>query len=213
MLRNNRCFYTRNSCLFDYVKFPLIVNYKLTIRSFSSTYRREGDPLGTVAAAFTTTYAPSFLSNPLGASFIILMGLATSLFFVTGSLPGFFGQDPTYAMIIQRLDNIFLLCETFLSYEQSGIDILTANLNNFTPETLHNFYLSLQELVLVRESLFSNLSNLINSPEIEFAEGPILDRINQNFEDLRVGGNNLMGLIRILEDRLNIMEEERIPSF
>lgn len=208
MVRNVKCQSKRNLPRLNYVKHD-----KLPIRPFSSTSSRRGDPLGSLVAAFSVPYAPSFLCNPLGGAFILLMGMASTLFFVTMSLPEFFSQDPSYAIIIQRLENIFLLYERFLSYEQSGIDILLANLNNFSPETLNNFYLSLQELVTVRESLFSNLSNLINSPEIEFLERPIVDRINQIFEQLRSGGNNLMGLIRNIEDRLDIAEEERIPSF
>ena len=213
MMKNIRCQCKRNSFRFNYVKLGLLLHNKFPIRSFSSTLSRKGDPLGNLVVAFGTPYASSFLCNPLGGAFILLMGMASTLFFVTMSLPEFFAQDPSYAVIIQRLESIFLLYERFLSYEQSGIDMLLANLNNFSPETLNNFYLSLQELVTVRESLFSNLSNLINSPEIEFMEGPIVDRINQIFEDLRLGGNNLMSLVRNIEDRLNIVEEERIPLF
>ena len=212
-MRNMKCQSKRNLSRFDYVKSDLLLHNKLPIRSFSSTFSRRGDPLGSLVVAFSTPYASSFLCNPLGGAFVLLMGMASTLFFVTMSLPEFFAQDPSYAVIIQRLESIFLLYERFLSYEQNGIDILLANLNNFSPETLNNFYLSLQELVTVRESLFSNLSNLINSPEIEFLEGPIVDRINQIFEELRLGGNNLMGLIRSIEGRLNIAEEERIPLF
>jgi hypothetical protein len=74
-------------------------------------------------------------------------------------------------------------------------------------------YLSLQELVLVRESLASNFLHMVNMPIIEFMPGPLVDRINQNFADFRLGGNNLMGLVRNIEIRLNIPEEEIIPSF
>lgn len=212
-MRNMKCQSKYNSSRFNYVKSDLLLHNKLPIRSFSSTFSKRGDPLSNLVVAFSTPYASSFLCNPLGSAFILLMGMASTLFFVTISLPEFFAQDPSYAAILQRLDNIFLLYERFLSYEQSGIDILLANLNNFSPETLNNFYFSLQELVTVRESIFSNLSDLINSPEIEFLERPIVDRINQIIEDLRSGGNNLMSLIRNIEDRLNIAEEERIPSF
>lgn len=197
---------------YNYIKLNLLL-IKSPLRLFSTTFIKKADPLSTVVVAFNTPYASSFLSNPLGGAFILLMGMASTLFFVTASLPEFFAQDPSYALIIQRLENIFLLYERFLSYEQNGIDILLANINNFSPEALGNFYLSLQELVTVRESFFTILSDLISSPEIEFMEGPIVDRINQILEDLRSGGNNLMGLIRNLEDRLNIVEEERIPSF
>jgi hypothetical protein len=139
--------------------------------------------------------------------------MAAALFFLTGSLPEFFAQDPSYAVILARLDNLLLLFERFLLYEQNGINLLVASINNFSPEVLGNLYLSLQELVTVRESLFSRLDSLINSPEIEFLEGPLVDRINNVFEDLRLGGNNLMALIREIEDKLGISESERIPSF
>ena len=197
----------------NYIGLNLLSLIKLPLRSFSTTSIRKADPLSTVVAAFNTPYVSSFLANPLGGAFILLMGMASTLFFVTMSLPEFFAQDISYAMILQRLEAIFLLYERFILYEQSGIDMLLANINNFSPEILGNFYLSLQELVTVRESLFSILSDFVNSPEMELMEGPTVDRANQILEDLRLGGNNLMDLIRNLEDRLNIGENERIPSF
>jgi hypothetical protein len=75
-----------------------LFNFK---RAFSSAPRMRADPLGTTASAFGTPYASSFLVNPLGASLIILLGMASTLFFLTASLPGFFGLDPSYAHILQ----------------------------------------------------------------------------------------------------------------
>lgn len=196
----------------NYIKLNLLL-IKLPLRLFSTTSMRKADPMSTVVISFNTPYASSFMANPLGGAFILLMGMASTLFFVTAALPEFFAQDYSYALIIQRLENISLLHETFLAYERSGTDILLASMNNFSPEVLGNFYLSLQELVTVRESLFNILDNLMDSPDIQFMEEPIVDRINQIHEDLRLGGNNLMALIRNIEDRLNIVEEERIPSF
>jgi hypothetical protein len=197
-----------DSLRLDHVKLN---SRKLPVRPFSSTTSRRGDPLGVTALAFGTPYPSSFLASPFGSTFIILMGMAATLFFVT--LPEFLGQDPSYALILVQLDNIFSLYENFLLYEQNGINMLLTNLGNFSPEILTSFYLSLQELVTIRESLFSNLDHLINLPEIQLIGGPILDRANQIIEDLRLGGNNLMELIREIENRLNIPEQERIPSF
>jgi hypothetical protein len=196
-----------------YTKINKLKSVKLLTRPFSTTVIKRADPLGTTALAFSTSYAYSLLANPFGGAFILLMGMAAALFFLTGYLPEFFAQDPSYAMILVRLDNLLLLFERFLLYEQNGINLLVASINNFSPEVLGNLYLSLQELVTVRESLFFRLESLINSPEIEFLEGPLVDRINNVFEDLRLGGNNLMALIREIEDKLGISESERIPSF
>lgn len=207
------CSYISRQVKPRYIAQNLCTFTKLSRRLFSSSSIRRGDPLSTVATAFATPYASSVLSNPLGGAIILLMGMATTLFFLTTSLPEFFASDPSYALIIQHLENIFLLYEMFLSYEQNLINILLTNIDNFSPEVISNFYLLLQELVTVRESIFPILSNLVNSPEIEFMEGPIVDRINQNFEGLRLGGNNLMDLIRNIEGRLNIPEEDRIPPF
>lgn len=169
--------------------------------------------MGVTVLSFSHPYASSLMCNPLGGAFILLMGMAVTLFFVTQSLPEFFSQDPSYALIIQRLDSLFSLYERFLVLEQNGVNILLANIDNFTPETLGNFYLSLQELITIRESIFPTLDYIINSPEIEFLERPIVDRINTIIEDLRLGGNNLVVLIRNIENRLNIPMEQRIPSF
>lgn len=200
----------RNSPRLDHVKLN---PRELPVRPFSSTASRRGDPLGVTCLAFATPYPSSLLANPFGGAFILLMGMAATLFFVTTSLPEFFAQDPSYAFILLRLDNIFNLYENFLLYEQNGINMLLASLGNFSPETLRSFYISLQELVTIRESLFFNLDHLINSPEIQLLGGPILDRAHQILEDLRLGGNNLMDLIRNIENILNIPEQERIPSF
>ena len=182
-------------------------------RSFSSTPRRKGDPLFTTSIAFASPYAASLLCNPLGAAFILLMGMATTLFFLTLGLPGFFALNPPLGLVLQRLDNIFLLSETYLSYEQNGINILLSNIGNFSPETLNNYYLSLQELITVRESLFSNFNNAIMSPQVEALPEVLADRANHIFEEFRLSGNNLISLIRDIEGRLNIPENERIPSF
>lgn len=88
-----------------------------------------------------------------------------------------------------------------------------ANLDNLNPGTLTNFYFVLQELVAIRESLFNILTDIINSPYIEFLPRPVADRISDIYQDLRLGGNNLMGLIREIEDILNIPREDRVPVF
>jgi len=92
------------------------------------------------------------------------------------------------------------------------MNLLLDNLNNFTQEHLYQFYLSLQQLVLVREVLFSVLTDLINSPYIQLLQGPILDRLEEIHESLRLGGNDLMSLVRNIENILNIPEQERVPQ-
>jgi len=169
--------------------------------------------LGVSVGAFAIPYASSLVFNPFVGAFVVLTGLAATLYFVTVNFSVFLTQDASYAFILQRLDYMFHLYDTLLVYEQNGIDLFMANMNNFSPESLRNFYLVFQELITVRESLFNALGNLLSTPEIEFLEGPILERANQILEDLRLGGNNLVGIIRILEDRLNIPEGERIPTF
>ena len=198
---------------FYFVKSVHLNLNKLPVKSFSSTPVRKGDPLGVVVISFSTPYSFSFLANPFGGSFTLLMGLATVLYFLTTDLITFFSQDHEYGTLLQRLDNIFLLYERFISYEQSGINLFLANIDNHTPEALRQFYLSFQELVTVRESLYNRLSDVMNLPQMQFVEEPLIDRVNQTFEDLRSGGNNLMSLVRGIENRLNIPEQERIPPF
>jgi hypothetical protein len=212
-MKDRKLKYKFDSSKSHYIKSDLVIHSGISARPFASTTSNKADPLGFVALSFATPYPPSLLANPLAGAFILLMGMGSTLFFLTSSLPLFFAQDPTYAEILCRLDNLFGLYETFLAYERSGIDIMLANLNNFTPETITNFYFSLQELVTVRESVFDLVTTAINSPEIEFLERPLVDRINEIHEDLRLGGNNLMSLLREIEDILNIPAEERIPYF
>lgn len=194
-------------------KFNLVLHKGTTVRSFASTPSSKIDPIWSTALAFATPYSPSVLANPLAGAFILLMGMAVTLFFLVSTLPRFFAGDPSYAEIIRNLDNILSLLETFLAYEQSGVNIMLTNLNNFSPEILTNYYSILQELVTVRESLYIKLDRLVNSPNIVFIERPIIDRVNEIYENYRLGGNNLMNLVRNIENRLNIPEQERIPSF
>jgi len=184
-----------------------------SVRSFTSTSSRKGDPLGFVALSFATPWPPSLLADPFGCAFILLMGMGASLFFSASLLFPLFAQQPEYVEILRALDNVFGLQETFISYLMNGINILSGNLNNLAPEILTNYYFSLQELVTVTESLYNLLTDFINLPLIDFLDRPLIDRANEIHENLRLAGNNLMRLLRGIEDRLNIPQEERIPAF
>lgn len=200
-----------------FVTLPLTSSLSLyrtrSSRSFSSTVPRKADPLGVVAAAISTPHTLSFLSNPLGGLVMVLIGMATTLFFVFMSLSSVFGQDNAFSFFLQRLDSILLLCERFLLYERNVVSLIGAHLSSFSSATLHSFYLPLQELVFIHESIFSIVNDLLISPHIERLPGPLVDRLNQSFENLRLEGNGLMMLVREIEDRLNIAESDRIPSF
>jgi hypothetical protein len=212
---NSSRFNSSKSSLILYNGMPVRPFVSTSVRSFDSTSSKRVDPLGFTALSYATPYSPSLLANPIAGAFILLTGMAVTLYFLTSALPQFFEENPSpsYAEIICKLDNICLLAEKFIVYRQSGIDIIYANINNFTPETITNLYFSLQELVTAGESLFDKYSYIIDLPEIEFIGGPLKDRIHEIHEDLRLGGNNLMGLIRDMEDILNLPQEERIPTF
>lgn len=196
------------------VKLDLVQhNDSLLVRQFSSTPPRRGDPLGVVAAAVSSPYTLSFLNNPLGGLVMVSIGLATTLFCVFMSLSSVFGQDNAFSFFLQRLDSILLLCERFLLHERNLVSLIGAHLSSFSSATLHSFYLPLQELVFIHESLFSIMNDLLISPHIQHLPGPLVDRFNQTFENLRLEGNGLMMLVREIEDRLDIAESDRIPSF
>jgi hypothetical protein len=54
---------------------------------------------------------------------------------------------------------------------------------------------------------------VIDTVQVECLPGPLKDRINEIHEDLRLMGNNLTGLLRDVEDLLNLPEDQRIPRF
>jgi len=193
----------------------LSFNYlaKPFVRLFSVSSIKRGDPIGFTVLAFINPYPPSVSLNIFADAFITLMGMAATLFFVTVSLPEFFTQDPSYALVIQRLDSIFLLYERFLLFEYNAITVFNSCLSNLSPEILRSLYFILQEHVTVRESIFSVLVDIINTPEIQFTNRVTIDRVDSILEDFRSGGNNLVILIRNIEDRLGIPEGERIPTF
>ena len=208
--------HTLNKSRFNMVLYSsmyVIILTSVSVRSFTSTSSRKGDPLGFVALAFATPYPPTLLTDPFAGAFFLLMGMGASLFFSAALVLPLFAQQPEYVEILRSLDNVFGLFETFISYLMNGISILSANLNNFAPEILTHYYFSLQELVTVTESLYNLLTEFINLPFIEFLDRPLVDRANEIHENLRLAGNNLMRLLRGIEDRLNIPQEERIPAF
>jgi hypothetical protein len=58
----------------------------------------------------------------MGAAIVVGMGMASTLFFLTVSLYGFFGSNPTLAEILQRLDVLFSLYDAYLIHERMIID-------------------------------------------------------------------------------------------
>jgi len=186
---------------------------KSQVRLFSSTSVRKADALGTTAMALSVPYAAGFIANPLGGSLILLMGMGTAIFGLTTSFITFAETDVDLGQILQRLDSIFCLYETFILFIQSGISILDTTLDNFTPEVLVYFYDSLQELITVIECLFAELNTVMVSPHVTFAGEPVVERGELILEDLRSVGNDVMVLIRKIEDRLNLPEDHRLPLF
>ena len=186
--------------------------FKCHVRPFSSTTARKADPVSTTAMAISVPYAAGFLSNPLSSSLIILTGMATAIFALTTSFIQF-AEINELGYILQYLDNLFSLYETYISVSQSGIDILGAALNNFTPEVLVYFYDPLQQVLALTERLFGELDTLLASPHVRFAGEPIVNRGELILEDLRSVGNDLISLIRDIETRLNIPEDQRVPTF
>ena len=186
---------------------------KQSVRLFSSTLIKKADPLGFTALTFTVPHASSVLVNPLMAGIILLIGMGTSLIILTSNLDQFFGVSPELLVVLRRLDIVFLLYETFISTAYNDISILLANLGNFTPESLTNFYFVLQQFISVTESLFNAVTELMDLPEIRFIPRPAFDRLNDIHHNLRGIGNDVMDCIREIEDMLNIPEDDRIPNF
>lgn len=189
------------------------ISPKCQVRLFSSTSSRKADPLSTTAIALSVPYAVGFIANPLGSSFILLMGMATAIFGLTASFIAFAEANVDLGLILQRLDSIFCLYETFILFIQSGINILHTMLDNFTPEVLVYFYDSLQELITVIECLFAELNTVMVSPYVMFAGEPVVERGELILENLRLVGNDVMVLVRDIETRLNIPENDRLPPF
>ena len=147
-------------------------------RKFSSSSARRTDPLGFVGLSFMCPYPPSILTSPFFGAFFVLVGMSAALFFATSDISQFLANDPTLAEILRRTDNIFLLFERFLELERVLVGMFFGNLDNMIPENRAHYYFVLQELVTVREALFNNLTELINSPYMELLPRPVGDRID-----------------------------------
>jgi len=74
-------------------------------------------------------------------------------------------------------------------------------------------YNGLLELITVRESFFRELSEIVSHAQIDLTNTPVIDRVNQTLEDLRLGGNDLVELARQLEYQLMIPAQRRFPEF
>jgi hypothetical protein len=181
-----------------------------TSRSFSATPPRRADPISTTILSFVNP-CNLLASDPIAGGFIVLIGMVTSLFFVSQSFLGINVQD--FGVILPRLELIFLLYERFITLEQEVNDWLFLNANNFTFEILIQYYHLLQQLITLQETLFHNLSIMASVPGIELLPEPTVIRINDILEDLRLQGNNLVATLRAVEDELHIPEGERVPPF
>jgi hypothetical protein len=182
-------------------------------RSFRASRRRRMDPLASTALAFATPYTSSFLISSIGTAIVILVGMTGTLFFLTVSLQRYLESGPELAEVLRRLDILFALYERLVEFESALINRLNVNMNNFSPELLASYYSALKELIFLRECLFNALTILADHRLIDSINAPIVGRINLTLENLRLGGNSLVILVRELEYRLMIPAHLRVPSF
>jgi hypothetical protein len=180
-------------------------------RSFKASPKRRMDPLGYTAVAYT----PSFLASPIGAAIAILLGMTGTLFFLTVSLGRSLesGPDLELAEVLRLLDLVFALYDRLIGLERVLINRFHVGMNDFDPEVLAAYYSALRELIFFRECLFHVLSIFVDHHLIDSINAPIVGRINLTLEELRGGGNNLVVLLRELEERLNIPENLRMALF
>jgi hypothetical protein len=216
-------------------------------RCFSRTPILRTDPvtlpLTATSLAFNVPYSPSVLANPLGVTFIILVGLATSLFFLSEPMYNFFLADPPTPFTYEQAYSIFCAYDTFLSREKIAISEMWNDLSNYSPELLRGFYFQIQELITVRELNFITLFGFFDHPRVsrwfpinpvqdflpnapimsnaillpyterEYLERHIARSMFSTIAYYRRGGNDLFRLLRHMEDVLQVPFSQRIPVY
>jgi hypothetical protein len=182
-------------------------------RPFKASSRRRVDPLSSTSLALATPYTSVFLAHPIGAAIIISVGMAGTLYFLTVSFGRSIESGNELAEFLRRIDIFFALLERFVASENALINMLNVNMSNFSPEFLTACYSALKELVFLRESLFNALNVLAEHPLMDSVDAPVVLNINSTLENLRLGGNSIVILLREVEERLNIPANLRVPSF
>jgi hypothetical protein len=180
---------------------------KLLKRPFSTTSIRKSDPtLFTIISAGTPWDPFLVLSNPIGITLIVLVSMATALFYVTQPMPNIYMEIP-FPEVLQLLSSIY---HTYIELESLTTTFIVNNISMFSQEQLRNLYLILQEIVNIEEEIYYLLQHLIDILEEDSMEREV-DILIDLSQDFTFEGDNLMDLIRNLEDRLNIPHSERMP--
>lgn len=216
--RNIKCWSKRSSSKFDYAKLDLLLHNKLPgsylpIRIFSSTPLKRSDPLGTTVLTVVTSHGSTLISAAVGDAFVLLIGIATALYHVTGPFISFLSDPSLLVSGLEQLSSLLHMYLTFLQLELNVINLLLSHLGSLTEEQLGTFYVILQDVINIRESLYSALDNVITSLDRNSLGIDINNRINGIMWDLRIGGDSLVILLRLIEDMLVIPENERVPTF
>jgi hypothetical protein len=171
---NIKCRSKRSSSKFDYAKLP---NNYLRIRVFSSTPLKRSDPMG-AALVVVTSHGSTLINTTIANTFVLLIGMATALFNITGPFINFI-SDPTLLVSgLDDLSHLLRIYQRFLQLEINLINLLISHLGSLTEEQLIIFYIMLQEFVTTRESLYSALDNVITSLDRNSLGLEINNRIN-----------------------------------
>lgn len=210
---------------------------KKLVRSYSVTLVKRVDsvtsPLLVTSLAFNTPYSPSILSNPIGAAFLVLIGMATTLYYVSTPMFNFFLWGEPTIFSVEQANYIFTLFDEFLSREKYTIRLLLNDLSpSYDPELLRGFYFQIQELITIKEYSYLSLFGFYDHPSVQafIAEGhvptiPVLDterawaqryianRILPIHWAYRHEGCNLVHLLRSIENYLWVPTVRRVPSF
>jgi len=140
----------------------------------------------------------------MGITLLVLVGMVTHLFYITQPMPRFY-TEPYFLDVVQSLSSLY---SSYIQLESHAITFILNNINLFSEEQLRNVYLILQELINIGERVNYLLQHWIDILGVDFAERDVLIDISVEF---RSEGNTLMGLLRNIEDRLNIPQNERMP--
>lgn len=178
--------------------------FRVSKRLFSATSVKRSNPfLVTIMGTRTAWDIISLLSNPVGTILFSFLAMAISLFDMTQPtviINAGIG-DPESVEIFRDAYIIFVNYELYL------INFILNNIDLLNPESLRNVYLILQEVINVQEINYYLLERWIDSLGEELPERDILIDLSQDF---RNAGHNLMGILRNVEDRLNIPHDERM---
>jgi hypothetical protein len=114
-------------------------------------------------------------------------------------------MEPYFLEAMQSLYGIY---NAYIELDSHVTTFVVNNINMFNEEQLRSLYLIFQEIINIQERIYYLLQHWLNVLDGQHVD---TDSLTDIFVEFRFRGHNIIDLLRNIEDRLNIPQNERIP--